>query len=759
MKIVLRILLLSGFLGAFAEAQAQEYYDYGFEKSYGVDVRDTSDTSLDKAWVGGMNNCQFSPIKLNNDEYDDLFVFDRHGDKILTFTNKGFKNEIGYEYAPEYEAYFPALHDWAILKDYNNDGKRDIFTYSLGGIRVFKNIGGHEPEFRLEVYPYIRSLQGSSYTNLFLTEVDYPAICDLDNDGDLDILTFWSLGTFVQEHINQSMEKYGTADSLDYIKTSDCWGYFAESEESNQIFMDTCINPVPLIPKNIEDERHTGSTFLVHDFDADDDKDLLLGDIDYPDLIYLTNGGTVDSARIVHQDTMFPGNTKKLNLYSFPVSNYIDVDNDGVMDLLVSPFDPLQDRSNHHESSWLYLNKGADNDPEFHYETNQFLQDEMLDFGAGASPVLFDYNRDGLMDLVVGNFGYLDSTYYNDAYTLQCEYRSQLALLENTGTPDDPSFKLIDADFGGLTEFMLQAIDPAFGDLDGDGDPDMLVGNAEGTIYSFENISSGRIATFELRSTRFLDIDVGHFSTPQLIDLTDNDLPDLVIGKRNGTISYYQNEGTPAKPAFTWVTDSLGGVDVRNPNLSYYGFSNPCFFRDQYDSLRLFVGSEFGHIFYYKNIEDNLAEGDFSLVEKMYLYIDEGDRSAIAIHDLNSDDYPDMILGNYRGGINYFQGSDPPPYGIEDYAVFKEIDVKLFPNPASEKLNIQIDGAENLKGRIQIIDMHGNVLKELDFVQNKTVKLDVSIYDRGIYICRFIITDGSRWIPVKNKKIVITKNP
>lgn len=737
-------------------ALSQEFYEYGFTPSYtDVEVLLQDGTTLEKAWLGGMNNCHFSPIDLNHDAYDDLFVFDRHGDISMTFLNKGIEKTCAYEYAPEYEAYFPALHDWAILKDYNLDGKRDIFTYSLGGIQVFKNTSPANISFELEVYPYIRSYQGNSYTNLFLTEVDYPAICDLDQDGDLDILTFWSLGTFVQEHINQSIEKYGVPDSLDYAKTSDCWGYFAESEESNRIYMDTCINSIPLIPKNIEDERHTGSTFLVHDFDGDDDKDLLLGDIDYPDLIYLTNGGAIDSAHIVHQDTMFPENTKKLDLYSFPVPNYIDVDNDGVKDLLVSPFDPLQDRSNHHESAWLYLNKGADNDPEFHYETNQFLQGEMLDFGAGSSPVFFDYNQDGLMDLLVGNFGYLDSTYYNEAFTLQCEYRSQLALLENTGTADEPSFRLIDTDFGELAVLNLQAIHPAFGDLDGDGDLDMLIGNLKGTIISFEN-TGDQAAHFELRSFNYLDIDVGYFSTPQLIDLTGNNLPDLVIGKRSGTLSYYRNDGTPAKPAYTYMTDSLGGVDVRNPNLSYYGYSNPCFFRDQYDSLRLFVGSEFGHLFYFTNIEGNLA-GEFTLVNPMYLYIHEGDRSAVAIHDLNTDSYPDMILGNYRGGLNYFKGSEPPLYGIADYACFTNIEVKLFPNPANHRLNIQIDGAPNLVGKIQIIDMQGNVMQEIHSITKKIIKLNVSILEGGIYICRFIVKDRDRWIPVKNKKIVITK--
>ena len=185
---------------------------------------------------------------------------------------------------------FPDLNDWAILADYNLDGKSDIFTKSVGlpGIIVYRNTSVTELSFTLEVYPYLLSFQGGGYVNILVTEVDYPAISDIDNDGDLDILTFWGLGSFVDMHKNLSVEKYGIPDSLDYMKTSNCWGYFAESAEANSIYLDTCIGSNL---DNGEMTRHTGSTFLLIDLDNDTDKDLLLGDVDYPNLIQLMNGG------------------------------------------------------------------------------------------------------------------------------------------------------------------------------------------------------------------------------------------------------------------------------------------------------------------------------------------------------------------------------------------------------------------------------------------------------------------------------------
>ncbi len=79
------------------------------------------------------------------------------------------------------------------------------------------------------VSPYLTSFQGAGYVNILATNADYPAIIDIDDDGDLDLLSFWSLGTFIELHTNRSMEKkYGHADSLDFERTDFCWGRIAE---------------------------------------------------------------------------------------------------------------------------------------------------------------------------------------------------------------------------------------------------------------------------------------------------------------------------------------------------------------------------------------------------------------------------------------------------------------------------------------------------------------------------------------------------
>ena len=96
----------------------------------------------------------------------------------------------------------------------------DIFAYTSGakigsGIAVYKNTSTTSLSFSLATN-IIESSFPLGFTNLFVSSVDIPAIDDIDNDGDLDILTFGLISPTVEYHKNLSLEKYGTCDSLDF---------------------------------------------------------------------------------------------------------------------------------------------------------------------------------------------------------------------------------------------------------------------------------------------------------------------------------------------------------------------------------------------------------------------------------------------------------------------------------------------------------------------------------------------------------------
>ncbi len=110
---------------------------------------------------------------------------------------------------------------------------------------------------------------------------------------------------------------------------------------------------------------------------------------------------------------------------NFQDAYHEDVNNDGVRDLISSPFSRFSSIDDF--SSWLYLNEGTDENPNFILEKKDWLQDEMLEHGTNAMPVIFDYNSDGLGDLVIGN----KETIYTAT-----ESEASLRLYENIGTAD-----------------------------------------------------------------------------------------------------------------------------------------------------------------------------------------------------------------------------------------------------------------------------------------------------------------------------------
>lgn len=704
-----------------------------------IDVQRTNEPLL-FPWAGGMDAVQYCDVDLNMDGRKDLLAFDRRGNRKMCFVNNGTNNEIDYTYAPQYSDLLPDFKEWVIFADYNMDGKNDIFTYSpgYGSMMVYKNVSDNVLKFELVAYPYLKTLIFGNYVNLYVSSADYPGIADVDNDGDLDILTFWALGAFVEMHKNMSMEKYGVPDSLDYERTTNCWGHFAESEESNMLYFDTCFpGPYDAGLNIAQKERHSGSTFLLHDLDDNGLIDLLLGDVDYPGLFALYNTGTVEDAYISYADTLFPRGTNRVRLFSMPVAAYTDVNNDDVKDLLVSPFDPGIVTSRNKNSSWLYVNSGTDTNPVFELRETNFLQSEMIDVGSGAYPVVYDWDGDGLEDLFIGNYGYYKYSYYIN-YFLHSVYHSRIAHYKNMGTAQNPVFQLWDNDFASLGSLQKTGLVPAFGDIDGDGNADLLVGNSDGTIIyvSYDKPSDD----FEVVTEDYLTIDVGDFSVPQLFDLDKDDLKDLIIGEKKGNINYYQNIGIAGNPDFTYITDSLGKINVTDYSVSLDGYSAPSFFRDDNQNTGLVVGSEQGVVYYFTNIDNNLG-GKFTESDELDLLLDTTDvdfdrgmRTGAVVCDLYSDGNPEMIVGNYSGGLEYFNGTVNVFSDIEDYRQPNELDI--YPNPASDEVTINFPEASGIAG-ISLYNIVGTEIISKTFnVRNNSVVFSLSDVGDGVYFIR-----------------------
>jgi hypothetical protein len=688
-------------------------------------------------WAGGLNYAQVSEIDIDYDNDKDLFVFDRSNNQIRVFQHDVVGMNHQYSFLPNSHGLFPAdIRYRAFMADYNGDGKNDLFTYAVGGIMVYKNTGDAVNGLS---WVLAKSLLYSDYwgsnLNLYVSSSDIPAIVDVDLDGDLDILTFHIGGQHVQYHQNQSIELYGNADSLIYVLKNECWGGFREDVTTNTLFLNDqdspCLtgnvpNPAHLIhnkPISPDNKAHSGSTLLALDIDGSGVKDLIVGDVSYPTMNLLINGGIAPNTNslMVSVDPAFPSNSVAVNMQLFPAAYSVDVDFDGVKDLLVAP--NARGVSENEKSLLYYKNTGSNAVSNFVYQTKAFLQEDMIEHGTGSIPVFADVTGDGLLDMFVCNFY---------AYKPTLLKESRIAYYKNTGTLSQPVFTFIDSDFLNLSQanYGLRMI-ASFGDLDGDSKPDLILGLEDGSLVYRKNISTGASPLFGSTVTSYpanngSPINVGQFASPQLFDLNGDGKLDLLIGKKTGEIIYYENIGTTLVPSFQLITSTLGGVDVSTTTPD--GFPYPHFFRHN-DTTFLLVGAYDGQIRFYDGIDGSL-NGNFNLRTDNFLGLDLGAYSACSVNDIDNDSKLDLFVGQDLGGVFHLEHDANSNLGIGEQE--ESTGFFIHPNPTSGLFCIE---STKIGSAITIMDEFGRLCQTL-IIDKNTTWIDLSSLSNGIYFLK-----------------------
>lgn len=677
---------------------------------------------LSAALAGGMNAAQFSETDFNGDGKEDLFIFERASNTFITLLNSGGGV---YTYTSDYQSVFPLMTDWALLRDYNCDGLPDIFTYYIGSTKAYKGILVDGNLNFVEVKDRITYYDEDSETDvaIYTSRTDIPAIDDIDGDGDLDILSFSVSNTTIRYYKNISFESGYACDSLNYDLVEYCWGMLYEGFTCSGGDLGIVCKGGP--DNDMARELHTGSTSLTFDKDGDGDKDLILGDNSCNNLVYYKNGGDNESAEMISKDTLFPTNTLSYYVPDFPAIYLIDADDDGDKDLIATPNDDLLGLNT--ENIWLYENLNTNDTFDFDFFADTFLVSSMVDAGNYSFPVYFDYDNDGLKDIVIG----VNNTYGHDQL-----FHHGLWLYKNTGTLTAPVFKFITRDFGGLDMYHLNQLIPFFADADSDGDDDMFCGTYDGTVFYLENLSGGVGETiFAAPVFAYQGIDVGQNSSPCLFDMDDDGKLDMVIGEMNGNLNYYHNTGTETAPVFSLENEIFGGVDVRDPGY-VTGYSKPFLFKNENDSINLLVGAQSGKIYLFNDIEDALL-GEFHEADTNYLNYNPGTFVSVMRDDIDGDGMTDYLTGNIRGGLQIFEKYIPN--AIENIHPDKQ--VSIFPNPANTIITISIQDNFNKISRMKIINTSGVVITEAEMQSNR-LEIPVNNLPAGIYYVQIANNDG-----------------
>jgi len=715
---------------------------------------------LKMPWNNGINFSNVSTIDLDFDGKKDIVAYDKLNlfstGRFRCFLNNGVPGEIKYKPAPELSYSFPQVSNWAILLDYNCDGKEDIFCSTSAGIKVYKNVSV-APTLSFDlVKPLIYSDYNpggnTSVGNLYASSVGVPGIADIDGDGDLDIITFSPLGVFVEFHKNMRVEKNLSCDSLVFELADGCWGKFSES--SCQVNMNQCALKQPWDSATVaygEKVLHAGACLTCLDSDGDLDQDLVLGDISCNTVQYVHNGGSVAVPLMTDTTRLYPNypiknNTTQVRLNNFPCAYYVDVNNDGKKDLVATP---NATGSENAKSVWYYKNTSLTSTVNFQFVKNNFLQDEMIEVGQNSFPVLIDYDADGKKDLLIGNYGY----YANNTL------KSQLTLYKNIGTLSQPAFSLVTRDYANISGQSLNNVMPAIGDIDNDNDVDICIGTSSGQIHWLENTGgAGNPCNFSIfRNNPFSFTTTSAAAAPQLFDIDNDGRLDLLIGTKNGRIAFYKNNSVNSSaPTFTLMSNFFGGVDVKdNPNLyGIDGYAVP-FFYSENGSTKLLVGSVSGSVYLYS--VPAAITNSFNLATNSANFINEGGQSSAWFEDLNNDNLRDLIVGNASGGLSFFS-SKGANVSIQKSEIDLANELTIFPNPAQDELHIRFEKKQSIDAgfksvEVTIYDLLGNEVSKQSLASNfETASLQG--LNKGLYFVKInLITEQQRNYSVSKKLI------
>lgn len=546
-------------------------------------------------FLGGLDVPRPQLVDIDGDGDFDMFIQERSAE-LMFFENTGSASAARFVWRTD------AFHgldvgEWSRFVDLDRDGDLDILAEQrFSYVRMYRNVGtSSAPRFTAAADTI--AIQGGEA--LFADRQNIPAITDLDCDGLYDLFLGRVDGTV--SRYEEAMRTTGDGVPAFRLVTD----RFEGIEIIGQLL----------------GSLHGANAMDFADFDGDGDLDLFWGDFFEPGLLLIRNHGSCEQPNLRTDPVPFP-TRDPIATSGYNVPRWVDLDGDEDQDLFVGVLGGAFNPNRTAADNLYYLERVRGDSMVL--RTRRFL--DGIDVGSESVPAVADFDGDGDLDLIVGN--------KIDPVDLK---RGRLYFFRNEGTPTAPALRLADT-LGVTTAYHLA---PTAGDLDGDGDPDLLVGTWNDGLHFLRN-DRGR---FVRDSIAIPQLRGGHL-TPALGDLDgDGDL-DLLVGEGSGEVNLMRNVGTAALPRFELLTEQLAEIDAGRR-------SHPTLVDVDGDGdLDLVVGSETGGLRYYRNA-GSAAEARFVADSSFSLRLHAA--SAPVFGDLDGDGDPDLLSGTLGGGLLYFE--------------------------------------------------------------------------------------------------------